>query len=79
MPGRKCAQTKQKIMNYLNGVGKRYCKSMIKGKYVKKKGFSPIKFDLLLFAKRRFNLKEIIQDFNQKRSVNKSPAAVFFP
>ncbi|MCF2139793.1 MAG: transposase [Candidatus Lokiarchaeota archaeon] len=79
MPGRKCAQTKQKIRNYLNGVGKRYCKGMIKGKYVKKKGFSPIKFDLLLVAKRSFNLKEIIQDLNQKKISEQVASSRIFP
>ncbi|MCF2139196.1 MAG: transposase [Candidatus Lokiarchaeota archaeon] len=66
MPGRKCAQTKQKILNYLNGKGKRYCKGTMKEKYVKNQGFSFINFDLLLIAKRTYKLNEIISDFRKK-------------
>ncbi|MCF2139982.1 MAG: hypothetical protein K9W44_08005 [Candidatus Lokiarchaeota archaeon] len=63
----------------MNGIGKKYCKGVIKGKYVKKEGFSPIKFDLLLVAKRRFNLKEIIQDFNQKKISEQVASSRIFP
>jgi len=67
MPGRKCAQTKQKILNYLKGFGKRYCKGFMKEKYVKKEGYPLIKFDLLLVAKRSFTLKKIFNDLKQKK------------
>ena len=63
MPGRKCAQTQMKIHRYLTGQGSRYCKGFTKQKYVKGVGYSLLRFDLLLCAKRSYNLNEIKRDF----------------
>lgn len=79
MPGRKCAETKQKIINYLNGRGKRYCKGKLKENYVKKKGFSFIKFDLLLVAKRSHKLNKVISEFSQKKIDEQTAANRIFP
>ncbi len=61
MPGRKCAQTNQKIITYLLGKGKRYCKGFTKLKYAKGIGYPMLKFDLLLCAKRKKNLSSILR------------------
>ncbi len=66
MPGRKCAQTTEKIYQYLAGRGKRYCKGFTKLKYKKGMGYPVLKFDLLLCAKRKNSLTQILKDFKKQ-------------
>lgn len=65
MPGRNCSLTRQKLENYLQGKGTRYCKGFIKLSYKKGVGFPSVNFDLLLVAKRKNNLTEVKRAFNR--------------
>lgn len=67
MPGRKCAQTARKILNYLQDKGSRYCKGFIKLNNKKGLGHPPLKFDLLLVAKRKYTLNGIKNDLRAKK------------
>ena len=79
MPGRNCAQTKQKILNYLSGKGKRYCKGFTKLKYVKGVGYPILVFDLLLVAKRKYKLNDILKDFKSKKLTPMDASKRIFP
>lgn len=65
MPGRKCAQTAKKILDYLKEKGSRYCKGYMKLSYKKKLGYPKLHFDLLLVAKRKYTLNEIKMDLKK--------------
>jgi len=79
MPGRNCAQTKQKILNYLMGKGNRYCKGFTQLQYVKGKGYPKLTFDLLLIAKRKYELKDILKDFKKNKLTLADASKRIFP
>lgn len=78
IPGRKCPQTRGMIEEYLKDEGTRYCKGSMKLNYVKKKGYTFLKFDVLLVAKRKHRLDEIKRDYLAKRiSLDKASRRIF--
>jgi len=79
MPGRKCAQTANKILKYLTNTGTRYCKGFLKLTYVKKLGFPILNFDLILVAKRSYTLSRIKQDLKSNLITLNDASKRIFP
>jgi hypothetical protein len=79
MPGRKCAQTQQKILNYLSRKGNRWCKGFLKLDYVRKIGYPTLVFDLLLVAKKSYRLSSIFRDLDSQKLTISDAAKRIFP
>lgn len=77
-PGRKCAQTRKMIEDYLNDKGTRYCKGSMDLEYLKGTGYTVLEFDVLLVAKRKHRLDEIKRDYLANRlSLEKASRRIF--
>ena len=66
-PGRECRQTSKMIEDYLNNEGNRYCKGFMELEYLKGTGYTVLKFDVLLGAKRKHRFDEIKRNYLAKR------------
>jgi hypothetical protein len=78
IPGRKCPQTSKMIEDYLNNKGTRYCKGSMELEYLKGMGYTFLKFDVLLVAKRKHRLDEIKRDFLANRlALDKASQQIF--
>ncbi len=79
IPGRKCSQTSKMIEDYLMNKGTRYCEGSMKLGYIKGKGQTYLRFDLLLVAKRKHSLDKIKRDYCAKRLTLDKASKQIFP
>jgi hypothetical protein len=79
MPGRKCAQTQQKILNYFKGNGKRWFKGTMKLPYVKGQGHPLLVFDVVIVARRTYRLDQIHRDLKANKITISDAVKRVFP
>ena len=79
MPGRQCTETKQMIVDYLNGKKKRHGIGHMKLGYVRKQGDVYLEFGILLCAKRSWDLGQIKAEYVKGNLTLKDAAARIFP
>lgn len=78
IPGRKCLQTSNMIEEYLMNEGTRYCEGSMKLKYLKGKGQTYLRFEILLVAKRKHRLDGIKRDYHANHlSLDKASKRIF--
>jgi hypothetical protein len=79
MPGRNCADTRQKMMLWIQDQGGRTGKLFLKLKYVKKRGWQSLSMDFVLVGKRGHTLSEVRYDVQHHRITKIEASKRVFP